>query len=331
VVSQLEYKKRIASTKNLQKIFSAQELIAASRITKARDLAVASRPYADAITTAVTQVATNTTIVHPLTAGRESMGHKLTNRVAVLCIASDRGMAGSYSATVIRTTEVLCNKLQEQGKVPVIFASGRRAVSYYKFRGREVASSWEGNSDAPEFSRAKDIARTLVDAFLSDDEVAAVDELLIVSTEFVNMVTQRPKIVRMLPLAVVDDNGDGIDDELGTSIDKHLLGNSQVNQSDRDVTANRQPEVFPLYHFEPGEQEVLNVILPQYISARVHACLLESAASETASRQRAMHTATDNAKDLIDELIRKSNQARQAGITQELTEIVSSADALNEV
>lgn len=338
MVSQLEYKKRIASTKSLQKIFSAQELIAASRITKARDLALSSQPYAEAITKAITEVATYTKVVHPLTAGRLKCGRELTGRIAILCIAADRGMAGSYSATIIRTTEALCEQIIADGGTPVLYTSGRRAYSYYQFRGREVDAQWEGDSDAPTFDRAVQIADTLVGAFLNPDVTKGVDELLIVCTEFVNMVTQRPRIVRMLPLAVDADLAGGEGEKSSDAsadkataekkVNKYLLG---VNGSENDgeVAPLEEGEIPPLYSFEPGETEVLDSILPRYIRSRVHACLLEAAASETASRQRAMHTATDNAKDLIEDLVRRANQARQAGITQELTEIVSSADALN--
>lgn len=299
--SQLEYKKRINSTKSLQKIFSAQELIAASRISKARTLAQNSAPYAQCLTDAVTAVATYTKIPHPLTTERKKLGLKESKRVAVLVIAADRGMAGSYSAQIIRETERLCKEIEDSGKTPVLYASGRRVKSYYQFRGRELASSWEGDSDAPHFSRAREIADRLVEDFLSTDESKAVDELQIIYTEFINMVSQQPRIIRMLPLSIVDED---------------------LEESEKVV--------FPLFHFEPAEHDVLDAILPRYVRSRIHECLLQSAASETASRQRAMHTATDNAKDLIEDLVRKSNQARQAGITQELTEIVASADALNE-
>ncbi|GHT80865.1 ATP synthase gamma chain [Actinomycetota bacterium] len=334
MVSQLQFKQKIASTKSLQKIFSAQELIAASRITKARDLALASTPYAQAITEAIKQVATHSSIKHALTATRSELGKQQTNRVAVLCVTSDRGMAGAYSATIIRTTETLCNELTANGKTPVLYTSGRRAHSYYQYRGREIAGNWEGNSDAPTAERAQEISAKLVETFLSDDNIKAVDELLIVSTEFINMVSQKPKIVRMLPLAVQEHDDDyDIDGDDASGFEKHI---SKGNEEEHDILKNEETttkkagEVGPLYNFEPEEMTILNALLPRYVGSRIHACLLEAAASETASRQRAMHTATDNAKDLVEDLIRKSNKARQASITQELTEIVSSADALAE-
>ncbi|MDR2083324.1 MAG: F0F1 ATP synthase subunit gamma [Candidatus Ancillula trichonymphae] len=314
MVSQLEYKKRIASTKSLQKIFNAQELVAASHIYKARILAQDSRPYVEVIAKVAWEVASYTSVKHPLTATRQELGMKSTNRVAVLCVTSDRGMAGSYSATVIRETEKLCKKLIGEGKTPVLFISGRRGRSYYQFRGHEIAAYWEGDSDAPTFERAVELGDTLLKSFLSTDERVGTDQLQIVCTEFVNMVTQKPHIVNMLPLSIDADISADADNSGDVNAASSLPKKSTTN---------------PLYIFEPGEKQTLDVVLSYYIYALIHECLLDAAASETASRQRAMHTATENAKSLIEELTRKQNKARQAGITQELTEIVSSSDALS--
>ncbi|HEY0186395.1 MAG TPA: F0F1 ATP synthase subunit gamma [Cellulomonas sp.] len=288
------YRQRIRSTQALKKMFRAQELIAASRIGRARDRMVAASPYARAITRAVSAVATHSHVTHPLLADRHD-----TNRVAVLLIASDRGMAGAYSASVIRETERLVERLEDAGKQVVLYVSGRRAVAYYTFRGRELGGAWSGESDAPSTELAEEIAATLLEAFAAPADEGGVGELHIVSTQFVNMVTQRPQVIRMLPLEVVE--GVGVS---GTG------------------------EVLPLYDFEPDPEQVLDALLPRYVRSRIYACLLQAAASELASRQRAMHTATENAEDLIRMYTRLANQARQSEITQEISEIVSGADAL---
>lgn len=292
--SQRVYKQRIKSTQSLKKMFRAQELIAASRIGRARARSAEAGPYAQAITMAVSAVATHSTTRHPLTSERTD-----TNRVAVLVIASDRGMAGAYSASIIRETERLVERLTREGKEVALFASGRRAVSYYTFRQRELAGSWTGGSDSPSPDVAVEIADTLLNAFLAPADEGGVGELHIVYTQFVNMVTQRPRVVRMLPLEVVE-------------------GVAPVGQN----------EVLPLYDFEPSSEAVLDALLPRYVRSRIYSCLLQAAASELAARQRAMHTATDNAEDLIRMYTRLANQARQADITQEISEIVSGADAL---
>lgn len=288
------YRQRIKSTQSLKKMFRAQELIAASRIGRARDRMAAASPYARAITRAVSAVATHSDVTHPLLAERGD-----TRRVAVLLIASDRGMAGAYSASVIRETERLIERLEAEGKEVALFISGRRAESYYRFRQRELAAVWTGQSDAPTSDLAEEIASTLLDAFDAAPEDGGVGELHIVSTQFVNMVSQRPQVIRMLPLEVVEG-----------------------------VAPAGENEALPLYDFEPDAAEVLDALLPRYVRTRIFACLLQAAASELAARQRAMHTATENAEDLIRTYTRLANQARQAEITQEISEIVSGADAL---
>ena len=296
--SQLALKSRIASTSSLEKIFNAQEMIASSHIAKARDVALNAKPYSDAISDAVQALVQHTHIDHPIVKKREN-----GTRVAVLALTSDRGMAGAYTSSIIRETESLLARLDEQGKQTELYVYGRRGVSYYKYRNRDIAGTWEGNTDKPGVEVAEAISNALVDAYMKPDEEGGVSELYIVFTEFVNMVVQKVRVLRMLPVEVVADP-------------------SKVNS---DLNA----EASPLYSFEPSVDEVLDAILPKYIQSRIHECLLTAAASETANRQNAMHTATENARSLIDDLTRKLNASRQASITQELTEIIGSADALN--
>ena len=296
--SQLALKSRIASTSSLEKIFNAQEMIASSHIAKARDVALNAKPYSDAISDAVQALVQHTHIDHPIVKKREN-----GTRVAVLALTSDRGMAGVYTSSIIRETESLLARLDEQGKQTELYVYGRRGVSYYKYRNRDIAGTWEGNTDKPGVEVAEAISNALVDAYMKPDEEGGVSELYIVFTEFVNMVVQKVRVLRMLPVEVVADP-------------------SKVNN---DLNA----EASPLYSFEPSVDEVLDAILPKYIQSRIHECLLTAAASETANRQNAMHTATENARSLIDDLTRKLNASRQASITQELTEIIGSADALN--
>ena len=296
--SQLALKSRIRSTESLAKIFNAQEMIASSHIAKARDVALNAKPYTDAIFDAVQALVAHTHITHPIAVKDEK-----NPRVAVLALTSDRGMAGAYTSSIIRETESLLARLDEQGKQTELYVYGRRGVSYYKYRNRDIAGTWEGNTDKPGVEVAEAISNALIDAYMKPDEEGGVSELYIVFTEFVNMVVQKVRVLRMLPVEVVADP-------------------SKVNN---DLNA----EASPLYSFEPSVDEVLDAILPKYIQSRIHECLLTAAASETANRQNAMHTATENARSLIDDLTRKLNASRQASITQELTEIIGSADALN--
>lgn len=292
--AQRVYRQRIRSTQALKKMFRAQELIAASRIGKARDRMAMATPYSRAITRAVSALATHSDVSHPFLVERHDTG-----RAAVLLVASDRGMAGAYSATVIRETEKLIGRLLEEGKEVVLFVAGRRAESYYAFRQRPPVEAWTGQSDAPTSALADEIASVLLDAYAAPADAGGVDELHVVYTQFVNMVTQRPRVIRLLPLEVVEG-----------------------------VVEPGEDDVLPLYEFEPNPAVVLDALLPRYVRARIHSVLLQAAASELAARQRAMHTATENAEDLIRTYTRLANQARQAEITQEISEIVSGADAL---
>ncbi|MBZ2196307.1 F0F1 ATP synthase subunit gamma [Occultella gossypii] len=287
------YKQKIKSTQTLKKMFRAMELIAASRIGKARDRAVKASPYTRAITRAVSAVASHTDVDHVLTKDRTD-----TNRVALLVVTSDRGMAGAYSATVLREAERLRAQLVEDGKDPVLYVTGRRGVSFYGFRGIELERTWLGDSDNPRVEVAEEIGQTLLDAFRAPVDAGGVAELHVVYTRFRSMVSQEPQVLRMLPLEVVDG------------------------------VAEPTNEVMPLYEFEPSADAVLDALLPRYIRSRIFNSLLQAAASELAARQRAMHTATENAQDIITNYTRLANQARQAEITQEISEIVSGADAL---
>lgn len=299
-----EYRSRIRSVQATKKITRAFELIATSRMVKAQQRMTASTPYARAITRAVSALATYSNEDHPLT-----MEKREVRRAAVVLLTSDRGLAGAYSANVLRAGEQLAELLRSEEKEVVPYLVGRKAVKYYHFRGREVEASWEGFSDSPQFEHAAEISRTLIDAFLAGGEEGGVDEIHVVYTRFVNMVTQVPEVVRLLPLEIVD-------------------GELDVPATEGEGTAQAPRGPLPLYEFEPDSAVVLDALLPKYVGSRIFNALLSAAASELASRQRAMKSATDNAEELISRYTRLANTARQAEITQEISEIVGGANAL---
>lgn len=301
--SQLALKSRIASTGSLEKIFNAQEMIASSHIAKARDVALNAKPYTDAIFDAVQALVAHTHIDHPIVKKEGD-----NPRVAVLALTADRGMAGAYTSSIIRETEDLLARLDNEGKQPELYVYGRRGVTYYKYRNRDIADTWEGDTDKPGVEVAEAISDALLNAYMKSASEGGVSELYIVYTEFINMVVQKVRVLRMLPVEIIAPEIDG----------------ESPTADAADASRAR-----PLYTFEPSLDEVLDAVLPKYVQSRIHECLLEAAASETASRQNAMHTATDNARSLIEDLTRKLNASRQASITQELTEIIGSADALN--
>jgi F-type H+-transporting ATPase subunit gamma len=302
-----ELRSRIKSTKSIGKITKAMELIATSRIAKAQVKVAASRPYSAEITNVLSALASAaSTLDHPLLVERKN-----PKRAAVLVVTSDKGLCGGYNANVLREAEALLSLLRNAGKEPKLYVIGAKGLNYFSFRGREVVDSWTGFSQQPGYSDAVGAAEALVAAFNAgiDDEgdgtgadgVHGVDELHIVYTEFHSMLTQKPVAKRVAPL--------------------------EVEYSDEDEDEPR-PDLLPAYEFEPSAETLLAALLPKYINTRIYSALLESAASELAAKRTAMKAASDNANDLVSNLTREANQARQAQITQEISEIVGGADAL---
>ncbi|CAM5467121.1 F0F1 ATP synthase subunit gamma [Streptomyces afghaniensis] len=289
------YKRRIRSVSATKKITKAMEMIAASRVVKAQRKVAASTPYATELTRAVTAVATGSNTKHPLTTEPEN-----STRAAVLLLTSDRGLAGAFNSNAIKAAERLTAKLEGEGKEVVSYIVGRRGLAHYNFRERKVAESFTGFTDDPSYADAKKVAAPLIEAIETETAEGGVDELHIVYTEFVSMMTQTAIEARLLPL----------------SLD--------------EVAAEAKPkgEILPLFDFEPSAEDVLDALLPRYVESRIYNALLQSAASKHAATRRAMKSATDNAGELIETLTRLANQARQAEITQEISEIVGGASAL---
>ena len=289
------YRQRIRAAQTTKKITRAMELISASRIAKAQARVAASGPYSRAVTRAVSAVATYSNVDHILTTEPERV-----ERAAVVIFTSDRGLNGAFSSSVLKESEELATLLRGQGKDVVYYLVGRKASAYFTFRKRASERIWTGGTDQPVFATAKEIGDELVAKFIQPASEGGVDEIHIVYNRFISMVTQSPEVVRLLPLEVVE----GVE----------------------EPGAN---EVLPLYEFEPDVGAVLDALLPVYIESRVFNAMLQSAASEHAARQRAMKSATDNADKLILNYTRLANNARQAEITQQISEIVGGADALS--
>ena len=296
-----ELRGRIRSAGSIKKITKAQELIATSRIGRAQSRLQAARPYAFEITAMLTNLGNEAALDHPLLVERDE-----PKRAGVLVVSSDRGLCGGYNSNVFRRAEELFSLIRQEGKTPIVYTVGRKALNYYKFRNWKITESWSGFSEQPTYENAQEIASTLVDAFMAGaddhgddpgpDGILGLDELHIVSTEFKSMMSQSAVAHRIAPMVV-----EYVEDDSGPRT---------------------------LYSFEPDATTLFDVLLPRYLATRVYAALLESAASELASRQRAMKSATDNADDLIKALTLMANRERQANITQEISEIVGGANAL---
>jgi F-type H+-transporting ATPase subunit gamma len=297
-----ELRGRIRSAGSIKKITKAQELIATSRIGRAQNRLQSARPYALEITAMLTNLAAEAALDHPLLVERDE-----PKRAGILVVSSDRGLCGGYNSNVFRRAEELFSLMRQEGKTPIVYTVGRKALNYYRFRNWKITESWSGFSEQPTYENAQEIASTLVDAFIAGaddvgddpgpDGILGVDELHIVSTEFKSMMSQSAVAHRIAPMVV-----EYVEEETGPRT---------------------------LYSFEPDATTLFDALLPRYLATRVYAALLESAASELASRQRAMKSATDNADDLIKALTLEANRERQAQITQEISEIVGGANALS--
>jgi F-type H+-transporting ATPase subunit gamma len=280
-------RRRINSVRSTQKITRAMELIASSRIIRAQQRVEAARPYAEEMRRLMGSVARNAGRVdHPLLVAREDI-----RSVGTIVVSSDRGLAGAYNSNVIRAAE---RDLQAHGKKPELFLIGKKAVTYFRFRGYEFSESWTGVSDQPSIEDARKVAAAVSKAFTEGE----VDQVRMTYTRFESALVQRPRVVQLLPLPKEELEGD-----------------------DGDESRSQ-------YLFEPEPEEILGVLIPRYIEGTIYQGMLEGAASEHAARRRAMKAATDNADDLIESLTRVYNQARQAEITTEIMEVVGGAEAL---
>ncbi|TDT38381.1 ATP synthase F1 subcomplex gamma subunit [Streptomyces sp. BK208] len=289
------YKRRIRSVTATKKITKAMEMIAASRVVKAQRKVAASTPYAQELTRAVTAVGTGSNTKHPLTTEADNPA-----RAAVLLLTSDRGLAGAFNSNAIKAAEQLTERLEHEGRQVDTYIVGRRGLAHYNFRERKVVESFAGFTDEPTYADAKKVAAPLIEAIEKDTAEGGVDELHLVYTEFVSMMTQTAVDSRLLPLSL-----------------------EEVAQE-----SAAKDEILPLYDFEPSAEDVLDALLPRYVESRIYNALLQSAASKHAATRRAMKSATDNAGELINTLSRLANAARQAEITQEISEIVGGASAL---
>jgi F-type H+-transporting ATPase subunit gamma len=286
---------RIRAVKSIAKITRAQELIASSRIVRAQQRTRAAEPYARELTTAVEAVVSRSsgTITHPMITEPATV-----KRSAAFIITSDGGFCGAYNANVLRESNRLRERNRENGAATVTYVAGRKGIGWHRFRELPVEREWSGFSSQPTYAQAEEVATALLDAFEKDTADGGIDEIYLVSTEFVSMLTQRPAVRRLLPLRIEEKEGE------------------------------RPGGQLPSYEFEPSTDVVLDALLPQYIASRIYYAMLEAAASELAARRRAMKAATDNANDLLDRLTREANNARQAEITQEISEIVGGSNAL---
>jgi F-type H+-transporting ATPase subunit gamma len=287
-------RRRIKSVQSTKKITRAMELIAASRIVKAQQRVAAARPYSEQITEVIRQLAASGAgLDHPLLKPREEV-----KKVGFIAVTADRGLAGAYNTSVIRTVERAVAERQREGIEYTLAVAGKKAESYFRWRKYDIAYAGTGFSEQPAYDDAKDLADAIIEGYQEGE----IDEVQLVYTRFLSLGSQRVATRRLLPL-------------------------------DTGAITERRDDEGPqaVYEFEPEPGAILERLLPRYVEARVFAAMLEAAASEQAARQRAMKAATDNAEELIKSLSIQANKLRQAGITTEIMEIVGGAEALRQV
>ena len=286
-------RRRIGSTQNMKKITRAMELIAATRVAKAQARAAEARPYAERITGVIADLAAGGAEVnHPLLAQVDDPA-----KIAVVVIAADRGLAGAFNSAVIKAAEREVAAARSENRDYALVTVGRKPADYFRFRNYPIEAEFSGFSDKPTFEDAAAVAARVSDLFTN----GGCERILLVYTRFISMGSQEPVVRRFLPLESAE---------------------TMATAGESGATAG--------FEFEPGVAQVLEALLPRYVEARLFAAMLDSAASEHASRQRAMKSATDNAEELITTLTRKINQVRQDAITTEIMEIIGGAEALSE-
>jgi F-type H+-transporting ATPase subunit gamma len=301
---QRDIKDRIGSVKNIEKITSAMEMVAAARLRRAEQRIEVLRPYASAIRRMTRQAAEAAGDVPDLPILNE---HGEVKKVGLLLIAGDRGLAGAFNSTVVRAGTKAGREHEREGRRAVYFASGRRPASSLTFRGLQVADSFTGFTDRPAYADARRIAERLMAAYIDEE----VDQVEIFYNQYESAVNQHLQRETLLPLQKAS-----------------VLEEDDEDDSDQEGEEDQERDKRALVEYEPDPQEILRRLVPDYVEVSIFRALLESTASEHGSRMTAMRNASDNAGQLIDDLTLQMNRARQAEITQEIMEVVAGAEGL---
>jgi F-type H+-transporting ATPase subunit gamma len=313
MASQRDVRNRIASVKNIQKITRAMEMVAAARLRRAEQRIESLRPYADAIRRMTRQASEAASNLPRLPILAE---HDQINRVGLLVVAGDRGLAGAFNSNAVRAGVAAGREHEAQGRTPVYYASGRRPSSSLVFRGLEVADSFTGFSDRPAYADARHIAERLMAAYVDGE----LDQVEIFYNGYISPLSQVMRRETLLPLqrASVFDDGD----ESAQFSDRSAGSAGRPGDSDAPSPARASVE------YEPDPEDILERLVPDYVEISIYRALLESTASEHGARMTAMRNASDNASTLIDDYTLQMNRARQAEITQEILEVVAGAEGL---
>jgi F-type H+-transporting ATPase subunit gamma len=301
--SQRDVRNRIGAVKNIQKITRAMEMVAAARLRRAEQRIEALRPYAEAIRRMTRQAAEAAGSLPRLPILAE---HEQVRNVGLLLVAGDRGLAGGFNSNIVRAGVAAGREHSAEGREPTYFASGRRPASSLTFRGLTPAESFIGFTDRPAYADARRIAGRLIAAYVDEE----VDRVEIFYNRYISPLSQVVSRETLLPLQQATLLSEDSDDE------------------EQDDSPHKQGEPHALVEYEPGPEEILSRLVPDYVEISIYRALLESTASEHGARMTAMRNASENARTLIDDLTLEMNRARQAEITQEIMEVVAGAEGL---
>jgi len=302
MASQKDVKNRISSVRNIQKITRAMEMVAAARLRRAEQRIEHLRPYAGAIRRMTRRTAEAVENIPNMPLLEE---HDAVERVGMLLVTGDRGLAGAFNSQIVRAGIRRGQELSDEGKQPVWYASGRRGVGSLRFRGQDVTGSYEGFTDRPAFADARDIAGDLAAAYVD----GKVDRVEVIYNGYVSPLTQTVTTEVLLPLQAIEDL-------------------TSAEGETAEETAAEEHSARTAWLYEPEPEEILQRLVPDYIEISIFRALLESTASEHGARMTAMRNAQENASDMIDDLTLEMNRQRQAEITQEIMEVVAGAEGL---
>lgn len=313
MATQSDIRDRISSVKNVKQITRAMEMVAAARLRKAEQRIEVLRPYADAIRRMTRRAVEAAERVPDLPILEE---HDSIDRVGVLLLTGDRGLAGAFNSQIIRNGNRRGRELENEGQTPVWYAIGNRGASSLAFRGMEPQGTWTGFTDRPSYADARRVAQDLISAY-TDGEL---DRVEMYYNGYISAMRQEVSHVTLLPLQQADFLGG---DEGGE-------GEADANGGEGGSADSDGPDHSrSLWIYEPDPGEILRQLAPDYVEISIYRAMLESTASEHGARMTAMRSASDNASELIDDLELQANRERQAEITQEIMEVVSGAEALS--
>jgi F-type H+-transporting ATPase subunit gamma len=318
--------KRRKAVRNIRKITKTMQMIATAKFQKSLKRAVGTKPYTQKVRELVRELAASVgNVEHPLLRRPGENGAAIANRVAVVVITSNRGLAGAYNGSVLRTASAFLRQQEAAGKTVELYVSGKKGISYFNFQKRPLAMRVDTISDPPRFAEVDPLA----ERFMREFTAGAIDAVHVVYMNFISTGVQRPDVLTLLPLAGVQEAVDHMARQVAEGESQAKAGALDARRSGADVrieSGDLQGET--IYDFLPGPRVLLDELLPLTVKSALFQCFLDATTSEQVARMVAMKSATDNADKMVKALTMKYNRARQSQITTELSEIMGGVEAM---